>query len=132
MHVWLWSITKVVEKWSFCARTLLLLSLFIPIFTFCSQSYKCMAHFTNNSFPKSRQKGETKRNFNQLKHAVFSVSLRRHVKAWFPFTANSTTTTKNKAIMWLSSQSFPLIALFWLKIGRCHGRNWLYGNQTEV
>ena len=23
--------------------------------------------------------------------------------------------------------SFPLIALFWFKIGRCRGRNWLNG-----
>ena len=28
-------------------------------------------------------------------------------------------------------QSFlPPIALFWLKIGRCRGRNWLYRNQA--
>ena len=26
--------------------------------------------------------------------------------------------------------SLPLIALFWLKIGRCRGRNRLYGNQA--
>ena len=29
----------------------------------------------------------------------------------------------------VEQSSFPLIALFWLKIGRCRGRNWLYGNQ---
>ena len=28
--------------------------------------------------------------------------------------------------------SFPLIVLFWLKIGRCRGRDWLYGNQALV
>ena len=25
----------------------------------------------------------------------------------------------------VEQSSFPLIALFWLKIGRCRGRNWL-------
>ena len=30
----------------------------------------------------------------------------------------------------VEQSSFPLIALFWLKIGRCRGRNWLYGNQA--
>ena len=30
----------------------------------------------------------------------------------------------------LEQSSFPLIALFWLKLGRCRGRNWLYGNQA--
>ena len=32
----------------------------------------------------------------------------------------------------VEQSSFPLIALFWLKIGRCRGRNWLYGNQDFV
>ena len=31
----------------------------------------------------------------------------------------------------VEKSSFPLIALFWLKIGRCRGRNWLYGNQAS-
>ena len=30
----------------------------------------------------------------------------------------------------LEQSSFPLIALFWLKIGRCCGRNWVNGNQA--
>ena len=30
----------------------------------------------------------------------------------------------------LEQSSFTLIALFWLEIGRCRGRNWLYGNQA--
>ena len=30
----------------------------------------------------------------------------------------------------VEQSSFPLIALFWLKIGRCRGRNWLNGNQA--
>ena len=30
----------------------------------------------------------------------------------------------------IEQSSFLLIALFWLKIGRCRGRNWLYGNQA--
>ena len=30
----------------------------------------------------------------------------------------------------VEQSSFPLIALFGLKIGRCRGRNWLNGNQA--
>ena len=30
----------------------------------------------------------------------------------------------------VEQSSFPLIALFWLKNGRCRGRKWLYGNQV--
>ena len=30
----------------------------------------------------------------------------------------------------VGKSSFALIALFGLKIGRCRGRNWLYGNQA--
>ena len=30
----------------------------------------------------------------------------------------------------VEQSSFPLLALFWLKIGRCRGRNWLNGNQA--
>ena len=30
----------------------------------------------------------------------------------------------------IEQSSFPLIALFWLRIGRCRGRNWLNGNQA--
>ena len=30
----------------------------------------------------------------------------------------------------VEQSSFPLIALSWLKIGRCRGRNWLYGNRA--
>ena len=30
----------------------------------------------------------------------------------------------------VEQSSFPLIALFFLKIGRCRGRNWLYGNHA--
>ena len=32
----------------------------------------------------------------------------------------------------VEQSSFPLIALFWLKIGGCRGRNWLYGNQALI
>ena len=30
----------------------------------------------------------------------------------------------------VEQSSFTLIALFWLEIGRCRGRNWLNGNQA--
>ena len=48
-------------------------------------------------------------------------------EAWFPFTANSTTTTQKQSDYVVELSSLPLIALFWLKIGRCRGRNRLYG-----
>ena len=31
----------------------------------------------------------------------------------------------------LEQSSLPLIALFWLKIGRCRGRNWLNGTRLK-
>ena len=51
-------------------------------------------------------------------------------KARFPLTANFTTTTQKQSDYVFEQSSFPLIALFWLKIGHCRGRNWLYGNQA--
>ena len=30
----------------------------------------------------------------------------------------------------VEQSSFSLIAFFWLKIGRCRGQNWLYGNKA--
>ena len=30
----------------------------------------------------------------------------------------------------IEQSSFTLIALFWLEIGLCRGRNWPYGNQA--
>ena len=53
-------------------------------------------------------------------------------KAWFPFTANYTTTTQTQSDYVVEQSSFTLIALFWLEIGRCRGRNWPYGNQALV
>ena len=32
----------------------------------------------------------------------------------------------------VEQSSFTLIALFWLEIGRCLGRNWLNGNQAFI
>ena len=51
-------------------------------------------------------------------------------KAWFPLHDNATTTTQKQSDYKVEQSSFTLIALFWLKIGRCRGRNWLYGNQA--
>ena len=39
---------------------------------------------------------------------------------------------KKQSYYVLELSSLPLIALFWLKIGRCRGRNRLYGNQALV
>ena len=37
---------------------------------------------------------------------------------------------KNRSDYVVEQSSFPLIALFWLKIGRCRGRNWRDGNKA--
>ena len=47
-----------------------------------------------------------------------------------PFTAISTTTTQKQSDYVVEQSSFPLIALFRLKIGCCRGRNRLYRNQA--
>ena len=49
----------------------------------------------------------------------------------FHYTTNETTTTQKQSDYKVEQSSFTLIALFWLKIGRCRGRNWLNGNQAE-
>ena len=54
----------------------------------------------------------------------------RLCKAWFPFTANFTTTTQKQRDYVAEQSSFPLIAFFRLKIGLCPGRHRLYGNQA--
>ena len=52
------------------------------------------------------------------------------LKPGFHYTANATTTTQKQSDYKVEQSSFTLIALFWLKIGRCRGRNWLNGNQA--
>ena len=52
------------------------------------------------------------------------------IKPGFHYTANATTTTSKQSDYKVEQSSFTLIALFWLKIGRCRGRNWLNGNQA--
>ena len=44
--------------------------------------------------------------------------------------ANATTTTQKQSDYEVEQSSFPLIALFWLKLGRCRGQNWLNGSQA--
>ena len=51
-------------------------------------------------------------------------------KPGFHYTANATTTTQKQSDYKVEQSSFTLIALFWLEIGRCRGRNWLNGNQA--
>ena len=46
------------------------------------------------------------------------------------YTANATTTTQKQSDYEVEQSSFTLIALFLQEIGRCRGRNWLYGNQA--
>ena len=52
------------------------------------------------------------------------------IRPGFHCTANATTTTQKQSDYTVGQSSFTLIALFWLEIGRCRGRNWLNGNQA--
>ena len=52
------------------------------------------------------------------------------VKPGFHYTANATTTTQRQSDYKVEQSSFTQIALFLLEVGRCRGRNWLYGNQA--
>ena len=45
------------------------------------------------------------------------------IKPGFHYTANPTTTTQKQSDYKVEQSSFTLIALFWLGIGRCRGRN---------
>ena len=47
------------------------------------------------------------------------------IRPGFHYTTNATTTTQKQSDYKVEQSSFTLIALFWLKIGRCRGRNWL-------
>ena len=51
-------------------------------------------------------------------------------KPGFQYTANATTTTQKQNDYKVEQPSFTLIALFYLKIGGCRGRNWLNGHQA--
>ena len=67
-----------------------------------------------------------------LRKMTAEVSRGSDRKAWFQVHSKlHDHNTKNKAINYVLEQlSFQLIALFWLKIGRCRGRIWAYGNQA--
>ena len=52
------------------------------------------------------------------------------LKPGFHYTTNATTTTQKQSDYKVEQSSIRLIALFWLEIGRCRGRNWLDGNQA--
>ena len=52
------------------------------------------------------------------------------LKHGFHYTANTTTTTQKQSDYKVEQSSFTLIALFYLKIGGCRGRNWLNENQA--
>ena len=61
----------------------------------------------------------------------FLLSQTNDFKAWFPFAANSTTTTQKSDYV-VEQSSFTLIALFRFEIGRCRGQNGLYGNHAKI
>ena len=52
------------------------------------------------------------------------------VKPGFHYTANARTATQKQSNYKVGQSSFTLIALFWLEIGRCRGRNWFNGSQA--
>ena len=60
----------------------------------------------------------------------FFCSLFHILKPGFHYTANATITTQKQSDYRVEQSSFTLMALFWLEIGRCRGRNWLNGNQA--
>ena len=45
------------------------------------------------------------------------------LKPGFHYKANATTTTQKQSDYKVEQSSFTLIALFWLEIGHCRGRN---------
>ena len=51
-------------------------------------------------------------------------------QAWFPFTANSTTKTQKPKRLCGWPVILPTNRFVLAQIGRCRGRNWLYGNQA--
>ena len=76
---------------------------------------------------------------NTMKHLIvwhywaidnFEIHLIWSLKPGFHCTANTTTTTQKQSDYRVEQSSFTPIALFWLEIGRCRGRNWLNGNQA--
>ena len=52
------------------------------------------------------------------------------IRPGFHYTTNATTTTQKLSDYKVEQSSFTIIALFWLEIGRCRGRNLLNGNQA--
>ena len=51
--------------------------------------------------------------------------LKHMLRPGFHNTTNATTTTQKQSDYKVEQSSFTLIALFYLEIGRCHGRSWL-------
>ena len=62
---------------------------------------------------------------NVIRHAHVKVTPLDFIKAWFSFTASSTTKTQKESSYEVDKSSFTLIVLFWLEIGRYRGRKWL-------
>ena len=83
-----------------------------------------MAHFLKQSFaqtcPKETDNGK-------LQQFNYSRSL---IKPGFHLQQTPRPRHKKQSDYVVEQSSLPLIALFWLKIGRCRGRNWLNGNQA--
>ena len=53
------------------------------------------------------------------------------VKSSFHYTSNAMTTTQKQSDYKVEQSSFTLIALFWLEIGNCRGRDWLNENRHK-
>ena len=102
--------------------------------------------YPRTSSPSSKSvnlnKGHSHGTVCQIVYAWFPLDRNRRLrKRWrtsggltfkpgFHYTANATTTTQKQSDYKVEQSSFTLIALFWLEIGRCRGRNWLNGNQA--
>ena len=59
---------------------------------------------------------------------VYIVSFYANIKPGFHFQQTLRPRHKKQNDYVIERSSFPLIALFWLKIGCCRGRNWIDRN----
>ena len=67
---------------------------------------------------------------NSISSSSLECDFVTSLKPGFHYTANATTTTQKQSDYKVEQSSFTLTTLFSLEIGRCRGRNWLYGNQV--
>ena len=67
--------------------------------------------------------------FKNMSNKVCFINL-FSINPGFHYTENAKTITRKQNDYKVEQSSFTLIALFWLEISRCRGRNWLNGNQA--